>query len=378
MVVPYVPLELVEEIVDVLGGDTKSLLSCSLVSIGWVHRSRRHLFAAIKLHSSSDIQSWFGTGLATCSGHVRSLDLAQNEESKWIVPETLTGKISDFTSFHNVQTLTMTGLDLTLFNEHSLTRSFGHLSDRLTSLSVKDLTAHPHSLLFFVCMFPKLDNLKIDHLTPGETSIPYKVPTVTPRFRGNLSLSHIKINGSGMLAPFLDPPLPMAFEDVRVVECRFENPKPLKDLFAACQTTMKRVHVSKIFLDDISETPLIDLSPCGGLEEMRLSLIQLRQPSHWIEPILRTVTSTRVRKITFDTDFPTAATDLETVINLPSWSTLDATFLRMARALDPIDEKLEVVFHALTRKPPVDPKPVDPGRFLEGCRTKATVSFQRA
>lgn len=378
MVVPYVPLELVEEIIDALGGDTKSLLSCSLVSIGWVYRSRRHLFASIKMHSTSDIQSWFGTGLATCSGHVRSLDLAQDEESKWMVPETLTGKKSDFTSFHNVQTLTMTGLDLTVFNEQSLTRSFGYLSDRLTSLSVKDLIAHPHTLLFFVCMFPKLDNLKIDHLTPGEASIPYKVPAVTPRFRGNLSLSHIKINGSAMLAPFLDPPLPMAFEDVRVAECRFENPKPLKVLFAACQTTMKRVHVSKIFLDDISETPLIDLSPCGGLEEMRLSLTQLRQPSHWIEPILRTVTSTRVRKITFDTDFPTAATDLETVVNLQSWSTLDATFLRMARALDPIDEKLEVVFRALAGKPPVDPKPVDPGRFLEGCRTKVSVSFQRA
>lgn len=378
MVVPYVPLELVEEIIDILGGDKKSLLSCSLVSIGWVHRSRRHLLSAIKLHSPSSIQSWFGTGLAACGGHVRSLDLAQSEESKWIVPETLTGKISDFTSFRNVQTLTMAGLDLTLFNEQSLIQSFGHLSDRLTSLNVKDLTAHPHALLFFVCMFPKLDNLKIDHLIPGEASIPYKVPTVIPSFRGNLSLSHIKANGTDMLAPFLDPPLPMAFEDVRVVECRFENPKPLKDLFAACQTTMKRIHVSKIFLDDISETPLIDLSPCGGLEEMRLSLIQLRQPSHWIEPILRTVTSTRVRKITFDTDFPTASTDLETVINLQSWSTLDATFLRMADALDPIDEKLEVVFHALTRKPPADPKPVDPGRFLEGCRTKATVSFRRA
>ena len=111
---------------------------------------------------------------------------------------------------------------------------------------------------------------------------------------------------------------------------------------------------------------------------MRLGLIQLRQPSHWIEPILRTVTSTRVRKITFDIDFPTPATDLEAVINLQSWSTLDATFLRMAHALDPIDEKFEVVFHALARKPPVDPKPVEPGRFLEGCRTKATVSFQRA
>ena len=129
--------------------------------------------------------------------------------------------------------------------------------------------------------------------------------------------------------------------------------------------------------DDISEAPLIDLSPCRGLEEMRLSLIQLRQPSHWIEPILQTVTSARIRKITFDTDFPTGATDLESVVNLQSWSRLDAAFLGMAHALDPIDEKLELVFHALAQKVPEDPGTVVPGRFLEGCRTKAAVTFQR-
>lgn len=111
---------------------------------------------------------------------------------------------------------------------------------------------------------------------------------------------------------------------------------------------------------------------------MRLSLIQLRQPSHWIEPILQTVTSTRVRKITFDTDFPTSATDIDSVINLESWSRLEATFLRMAHALDSADDKLELLFHALAPKVVEESKPVDPGRFLEACRTKAIVGFERA
>lgn len=248
MVVPYVPLELVDEVIDMLGGDTKSLLSCSLVSPNWVHRSRHHLFAAIKLHSLSGLQLWFGAGLGTCSGHVRDLDLAQTDPLKWLVPDTLQGISNEFTSFHNVRSLSLTGLDLTLFDEHSLARSFGHLSDRLNSLSIKGLTAHPDALLFFVCMFPNLDNLKLDHLTVGESTIPFQAPVVTPRFRGKLALSNIKANGTFILAPFLDPPLPMAFEDVSVVDCRFETPKPLKDLFSACQFTMKKIHVSKIFL----------------------------------------------------------------------------------------------------------------------------------
>lgn len=110
---------------------------------------------------------------------------------------------------------------------------------------------------------------------------------------------------------------------------------------------------------------------------MRLSLFHLRQPSHWIEPILQTVTSNRVRKITFDTDFPTSATNMDTVINLESWTGLDTTFSRMADALDSVDDKLELVFHALAPKVE-ESNPVDPGRFLEGCRTKAIVHLERA
>ena len=250
MTIPYLPLEIVEEIIDVLIGDTRSLLSCSLVSIGWVHRSRRHLFADVKLHSLSDLQLWFQSGLGASSNHVRGLDLAQNDDFKWIIPDSPAGVFNDFTSFHNVQSLTFTGLDLTLFDEHALTRCFGHFSERLTSLSVKGMTVHPDALLFFVCMFPKLDNLKLEYLTMGKATIPYRTPVVTPRFRGKLALSGIKSSGTPLIAPFVDPPLPMAFEDVCVVDCRFETPQPLKELFVNCQATMKKIKVSKIFLGE--------------------------------------------------------------------------------------------------------------------------------
>lgn len=110
---------------------------------------------------------------------------------------------------------------------------------------------------------------------------------------------------------------------------------------------------------------------------MRLSLIQLRQPSHWIEPILLTVTSTRVHKITFETDFPTAATEIDSGVNIQSWSRLDAIFLRMANTLEQTGQKLELVFNALAPNAPGEFNPIDPGRFLEGCRTKAIVRFER-
>lgn len=252
MTVSYLPLELVEEIIDGLAGDIESLLSCSLVSIGWVHRSRRHLFADVKLHSLPALQSWFTAGPGSISRHVRVLDLSQDDEFKWIIPDSLAGIYNDFSSFHNVRSLAFTNLDLTLFDEHSLTHFFGHFSGNLTSLSVKGMTVHPDALLFFLCMFPKLDDLQLDHLAMGKATISFRQPTVTPRFRGKLALSNIRSNGTSMLAPFLDPPIPIAFEDVCVMDCRFETPQPLKDLFAACQDTMKKIKVSKIFLGESS------------------------------------------------------------------------------------------------------------------------------
>jgi hypothetical protein len=118
------------------------------------------------------------------------------------------------------------------------------------------------------------------------------------------------------------------------------------------------------------------LSPFKGLEEVGLSLVHLRQPNHWIETILRTVTSNRVRKIILDADIPTIASNVHSVIDFRSWVRLDAVLLAMANNLDGTDEKLEVVFNALASEVPGMFSPVDPGRFLERCRTKATVRFE--
>ena len=247
MVAPNLPPEIIEYILDTLFEDTKSLLSCSVVSTNWVHRCRHHLFARLKLYSLSDVHLWFGVGLGPSSHHVRSLYLSQ-DEFKWITPESLAGIPNNFTSFHNVESLSLTGLDLTLFDEHSLTRFFGHFSDHLTSLSIEGLTVHPDALHFLLCMFPKLDHLKLDHLTTGKPTVPLRIPIITPMFRGKLSLSNIKSNGTSMVA-FLSN-LPIAFEDVCVENCRFETPKPLKELFVACRETMRKVKVTKIFFGE--------------------------------------------------------------------------------------------------------------------------------
>lgn len=250
MVALHLPQEIVEEIIDMLVADKESLLSCSLVSTGWIDRCHHHLFANLKLQSLSDLQLWFRTGLGKSNHHVRSLALAQNDELAWIVPDTLAAILNHFTSFHNVKSLTLTNLDFTLFDEHSLLRFFGHFSDHLTSLSIERSRVNPDMLRFFVCMFRGLDNLKLDGLEMGKAAISFSSPTIAPRFRGKLTLLNIKSNGTSATAPFVDPPLPMAFKDVCVENCRFESPKSLKGLFVACKETVRTIKVSRIYLGE--------------------------------------------------------------------------------------------------------------------------------
>lgn len=126
-------------------------------------------------------------------------------------------------------------------------------------------------------------------------------------------------------------------------------------------------------LDATSPTPLIDLSPFEGLEEVGLCLTRLRRPDDSIEKILRTVTSIRVRKIILNTNLSPTTPCIE--IKLLSWSRLDTLFLKLANTLDGADEKLEIVFNIFVPNFLGQPSPVELGRFLGRCRTKATVRF---
>ena len=247
MVVPNFPPEIVDRIIDMLFGDNKSLCSCLQVSTSWAHRSRHNLFANVELRSLSDLYGWFWTGLGPSSHRARSLRLSTklSAGSEWMIPKKLAISRYDFTPFWNVKYLSLADLDLTPFDEESLTRYFGHFSNRLTSLRAERLTVHPDALLFFVCMFPKLDSLELDNLKMGRARVRSRIPATTPRLQGNLALKNLRHNESSLIA-FLAV-LPIAFEYVCVEDCGFETPKLLNDLFAACRETMKKVKVSRVF-----------------------------------------------------------------------------------------------------------------------------------
>ena len=56
--IPYLPAELLDHIVDHLHDSQDALRNCCLVSISWIPRTRRHLFADIKLTGKKNLNSW--------------------------------------------------------------------------------------------------------------------------------------------------------------------------------------------------------------------------------------------------------------------------------------------------------------------------------
>ena len=111
----------------------------------------------------------------------------------------------------------------------------------------------------------------------------------------------------------------------------------------------------------------VDLSPLRELEEVTFNCHTLDLPCRNFKPILDTVTSSSVRKITFEIHDTIRVKD----IDYSYWSDLDAVLLTMAGKLDGTGKKLEIVFEVVRS----NFKLVDPGEFLPKCRTKATVKF---
>ena len=180
--------------------------------------------------------------------YVRSLRLVQGG-TNWVIPDTLAAIPDNLTSFHNVESLALVGLDLTRFDKRSLDHFFRRFSENLISLSIVRSTVNPNALLSLLYIFPKLDNLKLDNPRMGRASVPSPSLTAAPRLRGKLTLLNIERRwGSSTIAPFAYRALPIAFRDLCVENCTFKTSRLLKDLFAACKETVRVLKLVDIYM----------------------------------------------------------------------------------------------------------------------------------
>ena len=92
---PYLPAELLDDVVDLLQDRSEALKGCCLVAKSWIHRARRHLFARIALPDVASLQSWktaFPDPSTSPACYTRSLGIKypwdimveDTEEGSWI------------------------------------------------------------------------------------------------------------------------------------------------------------------------------------------------------------------------------------------------------------------------------------------------------
>jgi hypothetical protein len=245
MVAPDLPQEIIDTIIDMFAREEENLRSCSLVSTGWVYRSRHHLFVKVQLDHPSHVELWFEHGLKEWHQCVRELSLIP------ILCWTTRNTIEEIlTSFCNVTTLRLLHLRPVNFIEFS---SFQGLSENLTSLIIAHSKVDPETLPLFVSVFPKLEKLELSYITIEEATISSTSPIIALRFRGVSTLSQIKPHATCMTAPpvGVGAPLSMALREVCLKSCRLKKPESLKDLFVACNGTVKKIKVSEIPINEL-------------------------------------------------------------------------------------------------------------------------------
>ena len=202
-------------------------------------RSDGRLPGCITLKSSQDLATEFAKSEAETGDKVRCLILAENG-GPWIEQSTFTNIPTSLCN--HVESLEFCHLNRPRFDEWSLTDG---LKKNLTSLVLQNVRTDRNMLRSFICTLPNLDNLVLDRISwLGDGILSPEKPPIAPRFKGKLALQGIRCDGGeNCLFAHLKP---MPLSDLSVVNCDFQSPESLRDLFLTCGGTVKRVKLCDI------------------------------------------------------------------------------------------------------------------------------------
>ena len=188
---PHLPLELSDQVVDLLHDSRDTLKSCCLVSKSWVPRSRKHLFAVINFRNTDDVQSWnavFPDPSTSPARYAKTLSIT----SHCAIAAAGAGEGCWVSAFPRVVQFTMNtvGSDSKKMTV-SLVPFYG-FSPILKSLHVAAFTLTHSQIFNFARSFPLLEDLSIDS-PDNANDDPSKQPSVTqpstsPPFTGSLRL----------------------------------------------------------------------------------------------------------------------------------------------------------------------------------------------
>lgn len=176
---PELPLELIEQVVDCLQDDIRSLKHCSLISFSWLHASHYHLLSSVSVVSRKEEDrnfSKFYDSLQTSphrfGRHVRTLKLSSALSSEpqddyttpylSISPDTLSHVMAYLPNLRNLSCKWIT--------LHSSERTMsGQVPQRLNFVSLTGIcTDTLSSLVYLLNMFTHINILVIGGLSTGD------------------------------------------------------------------------------------------------------------------------------------------------------------------------------------------------------------------
>jgi len=246
---PPLPPEILDSVIDFLHDQPETLQQCCLVSKSWIPRTRRHLFADIKFHSASDIESWKKTFLDVTNSparHARTLFVgcpqlvtaSDAEEGGWI------------RAFSGVASLDVDNGDQD-DSEVSLA-PFYRFAPTLKSLCVYAIRL-PHPQVFdFIYSLPLLEDLSLTGYNQqsgidGDPQGPQTlIPSTSPSLTGFLDLAIL--GGVEIVArQLLDLPNGPHFRNLKFLLDRAEDIRWITELMIACSRTLTSLDITCSF-----------------------------------------------------------------------------------------------------------------------------------
>ena len=206
---PPLPADILDHVADHLHDKPETLKQCCLVSKSWIPRTRKHLFADIKLDATRDLWSWkktfpdpstsparYAKTLSVgCPDAVRPVDA---EEGGWI------------TGFSRVEHLALGSYvhDCGYYQPAAPFVPFHGFSPVMKSLRMEINGLPPSQIINLICSFPFLEDLdvtiihgisdKTGDYSKGDEMLATAQPLTPPMLTGTLEL-HLK---RGAAEPF--------------------------------------------------------------------------------------------------------------------------------------------------------------------------------
>jgi hypothetical protein len=196
------PQELVKRIISYFIYDKRTLLACSATCCSWYIATIPHLHYTLTtdddIRKGSKGHRWprplrksYNLGLLPLVKRLRirsgdpNYDEFTSRKLGWRA-------LAYFSALTNLQELGIDNLRVSSFFP-DIQRYFGHLAPTLRFLALKEPKGSCRQILYFIGLFPKLEDLKINYPTPRNemesTAGATLVPPSTPPLRGRLTLT---------------------------------------------------------------------------------------------------------------------------------------------------------------------------------------------